>query len=76
MTSADFNHTDKLAVEKKEKLEWVTPKMTFMVAEDTEGGEENPLTRMRQHQHRIQFTDPPDLPDHLGINPAHSNKNQ
>jgi len=38
MTSADFDHTDKLAVEKKEKLEWVTPKMTFMVAEDTEGG--------------------------------------
>jgi hypothetical protein len=37
MTSADFDHTDKLAVEKKEKLEWVTPKMTFMVAEDTEG---------------------------------------
>ncbi len=36
MTSADFDHTDKLAVEKKEKLEWVTPKMTFMVAEDTE----------------------------------------
>ena len=37
MTSADFDHTDKLAVEKKEKLEWVTPKMTFMVAENTEG---------------------------------------
>jgi hypothetical protein len=36
MISADFDHTDKLAVEKKEKLEWVTPKMTFMVAEDTE----------------------------------------
>lgn len=35
MTSADFDHTDKLAGNKKEKLEWVTPKMTFMVAEDT-----------------------------------------
>jgi hypothetical protein len=37
MTSADFDHTDKLAVEKKQMLECVTPKMTFMVAEDTEG---------------------------------------
>jgi len=38
MTSADFDHNDKLAVERKEKLEWVTPKISLMGAVDTAGG--------------------------------------
>lgn len=36
MTSADL-HNDKLAVEKKEKLEWVTPKISLMEAGDSAG---------------------------------------
>jgi hypothetical protein len=37
MTSADLDHNDKLlAVGKKEKLEWVTPKISLMGAADTE----------------------------------------
>ncbi len=52
MTSADLDHNDKLlaVVEKKEKLEWVTPRLTLMGAEDTEGnkpglgGEQSPDT--------------------------------
>ena len=31
MSTADLDHNDKLAVEKKEKLEWVTPKISLMV---------------------------------------------
>jgi hypothetical protein len=38
MTSADLDHNDKLlAAGKKEKLEWVTPKISLMGAEKTEG---------------------------------------
>ena len=36
MTSTDFDHNDKLAVEKKVKLEWVTPKISLMDAGDAE----------------------------------------
>ena len=41
MTSADLDHNDKLAVEKKEKLEWVTPKMMLMDTLDTHGNKPN-----------------------------------
>ena len=38
MTSADLDHNDKLlAAPKKEKLEWVTPKISLMGAADSEG---------------------------------------
>ena len=38
MTSADLDHNDELlAAKKKEKLEWVTPRLTRWEAEDTEG---------------------------------------
>ena len=36
MSTADLDHNDKLAVEKKEKLEWVTPKISLMVAQVTQ----------------------------------------
>jgi len=36
MTSADLAHNELLAARKKEKLEWVTPRLTLMGAEDTE----------------------------------------
>ena len=37
MTSADLDHNDKLlAAGKKEKLEWVTPKISLMDAGDTD----------------------------------------
>ena len=38
MTSADLDHNDKLlAAGKKEKLEWVTPKISLMLSQDTLG---------------------------------------
>jgi hypothetical protein len=38
MTSADLDHNDKLlAAGKKEKLEWVTPKMMLMESDMTHG---------------------------------------
>ncbi len=38
MTSADLDYNNKLlAVGKKEKLEWVTPKISLMGAADSEG---------------------------------------
>jgi hypothetical protein len=36
MTSADLEHNDKLLA--KEKLEWVTPKISLMGAEASKGG--------------------------------------
>jgi hypothetical protein len=40
MTSADLDHNDKLlAAGKKEKLEWVTPKISLMGAGETFGRE-------------------------------------
>jgi hypothetical protein len=40
MTSADLDHNNKLlAVGKKEKLEWVTPKISLMDGLATEGSE-------------------------------------
>jgi hypothetical protein len=35
MTSADLEHNDKLLA--KEKLEWVTPKISLMEGEETSG---------------------------------------
>ena len=38
MTSANLDHNDKLlAAGKKEKLEWVTPKMMLMESDETYG---------------------------------------
>jgi hypothetical protein len=38
MTFADLDHNDELlAARKKEKLEWVTPKISLMGAEETSG---------------------------------------
>ena len=40
MTSADRNYDD--FVPAQEKLEWVTPQMTLMGTDDTEGKVQNP----------------------------------
>ena len=46
MTSADLNHNDKLlAAGKKEKLEWVTPKISLMLSQDTLGSQKYPKAR-------------------------------
>ena len=38
ITSADLDHNDKLiAAGKKEKLEWVTPKISLMATTETDG---------------------------------------
>jgi hypothetical protein len=43
MTSADLDHNDEHAARKNRKLDWVTPRLTLMGAEDTEGSGKPPL---------------------------------
>jgi hypothetical protein len=43
MTSADLDHNDKLlAAGKKEKLEWVTPKISLMLSHSTLAAQKSP----------------------------------
>ena len=58
MTSADLDHNDELlaALRKKEKLEWVTPRLTLMEAEDTDATKEYPFEREGIRRKRGEWT--------------------
>ena len=58
MSTADLDHNDKLAVEKKEKLEWVTPKISLMVSQVTLG--------TGKGQNINEFTGPPGYGIYIG----------
>ena len=69
MTSADLDHNDKLlAAGKKEKLEWVTPKISLMLSQDT-------LANLIRRRNRLAYHRPV-LPDQLYLKPRHTYKNQ
>jgi hypothetical protein len=76
ITSADLDYNNKLlAVGKKEKLEWVTPKISLMGAADSEGKDfrdceaaNSPNTEYGGGACRLSRGEG-DLLDHLGINP-------
>ncbi|MCX5967949.1 MAG: hypothetical protein NTV57_09975 [Cyanobacteria bacterium] len=63
MTSAGDNDL----MPTQEKLEWVTPKISLMEAGETAGNKKNNFKEINQGR---------DPPNHLGIIPAHTNKNQ
>jgi hypothetical protein len=67
MTSADLDHNDKLlAAGKKEKLEWVTPKISLMLSQDTLGSQKYP--KASDLAQKV-------LPDQLYLKPRHTYKN-
>ena len=72
MTSADLDQNDKLlAAGKKEKLEWVTPKISLMLSQDT-------LGKLTRQNGQIKNTPTYSLSvlDQLYLKPRHTYKNQ
>lgn len=65
MTSADRN----VFVPTQEKLEWVTPKISLMDADETDGTPKLARNETKQ-QHDLV------LPDRFYLKPRHTNKNQ